>query len=184
MLSLILFLIISFQQLWLSTPKTSPNPHPPVSLCLSLKCMGLWWESIHGFNGFLWPFFQDLGDVFKKRKREKLACPGYVSKSVVDCRGQHFSLHQKNEKFSAYKTGRTSQYGSESWLTSIPSEKNTGRNVAVKLLPTYSEVKLGDRLESRKRGKSKMFNVWWFFFFFRTEKSFIFFIKVKLAFCL
>lgn len=98
-------------------------PHPPVSLCLSLKCMRLWWESIHGFNGFLWPFFQDLGDVFKKRKRGKLACPDSASKSVGDCRGQHFCLHQKNEKFSAYKTGRTSQYGSESWLTSIPCEK-------------------------------------------------------------
>lgn len=39
-------------------------------------------------------------------------------------------------------------------------KKNTERNIAVKLLPTYSEVKLGDRLESRKKGKSKMFNIW------------------------
>lgn len=48
-------------------------PHLPLSpsfsLCLSLKRVLLWWESIHGFNGFLWPFFfQDLGDVFKKKR--------------------------------------------------------------------------------------------------------------------
>lgn len=132
-----------------------PTPPPsPVSLCLSLKRMRLWWESIHGFNGFLWPFFQDLGDVFKKKKKkEKLACPGSASKSMVDCRGQHFCLHQKNEKFSAYKTGRTSQYGFESWLTSIPCEKKAGHNEVVKLLPAHSEVKLGDRWESRKKGR-------------------------------
>lgn len=43
-----------------------------------------------------------------------------------------------------------SQYGSESWQTSIPREKKRGHNSA-ELLLTSSEVKLGDRLESRKK---------------------------------
>lgn len=55
-------------------------------------------------------FFQDLDGTFffmkeKKKKGEKPACLGSASKRAVDCRGQHFCLHQKNEKFSAYKTG-------------------------------------------------------------------------------
>lgn len=52
-----------------------------------------------------------------------------------------------------------SQYGSESWLTSIPcgEKKKTGHNI-VELLLTSSEVKLGDRLESRKRDKNNNLN--------------------------
>lgn len=38
------------------------------------------------------------------------------------------------------------------WLQSHVKKK-TGQNVVVKLLPTYSEVKLGGRLESRKKGR-------------------------------
>lgn len=61
---------------------------------------------------FSGPFFRDLGDTFfffllkdEEKGGEKLACLGSASKRAVDCRGQHFCLHQKNEKFSAYKTG-------------------------------------------------------------------------------
>lgn len=93
--------------------------------------------------------FSRIWEIFfffkEKEKKKKLACLGSASKRVVDCRGQHFCLHQKNEKFSAYKTGRVSQYGSECWLTSIPCGKKEKKSVVGKLLQTYSEVKLGDR---------------------------------------
>lgn len=99
--------------------------------------------------------FSSIWEMCSNKKKENgRAGPGSASKSMVDCRGQHFCLLQKNENFSAYKTGRTSQYGSESWLTSIPCEKKkkTGHKKVVKVLPAHYEVKLGDRLESKKKG--------------------------------
>ena len=147
----ILFLIISFQQLRLSTPNTAPIPlYPSVSPLNACVFDGNPFMDLMDFSGLFSRIWEMCSK--KKKKEEKLACPGSACKSMVDCRGQHFCLHQKNEKFSAYKTGRTSQYGSESWLTSIPCEKKAGHNEVVKLLPAHSEVKLGDRLESRKKG--------------------------------
>lgn len=52
-----------------------------------------------------------------------------------------------------------SQYGSESWLTSVPCEKKTGHNIVVKLLPTSSEVKKGGWIRKHKKGgKNKVLN--------------------------
>lgn len=72
-------------------------------------------------------FLQDLGDEKKKRKKQKAGPLGLRFQEFRrTAEDSDFCLRQKNEKFSAYKTGRMSQYGSESWLTSIPCEKSQG----------------------------------------------------------
>lgn len=102
-------------------------------------------------------FLQDLGDEKKKQKAKNWPARAPLPRVPRTAEDSDFCLHQKNENFWAYKTGRMSQYGSESWLTTIPCEKKTGHNIA-ELLLTSSEVKLGDRLESRKRDKNNNLN--------------------------
>lgn len=53
------------------------------------------------------------------------------------------SVYIKRMRNFQLRRGRMSQYGSESWLTSVPCEKKTGHNTVVKLLSTSSEVKKG-----------------------------------------
>lgn len=65
-------------------------------------------------------FLQDLGDEKKKKKAESWPARAPLPTVRRTAEDSDFCLHQKNENFSAYKTGRMSQYGSESWLTSIP----------------------------------------------------------------
>lgn len=139
--------------------------------------MHLWWESIHGFNGFLWPFRRNLGDVFKKGK----SWPVSTFKSAVDCRRQHFCLHQKNEKFSAYKTGQRSQYGSEAWLTSIPwmGEKKWVQRQSESFpcflwSQTWRQIRKyrrKKRLKEKGRCK-KRHSMFWVFFFFLEACTF------------
>lgn len=97
-------------------------PHTPVSLRLALPASNV-------FDGNPFMDLMDFSCIFSLRiwkKRKFWPAQALLPRALVDCRGQHFCLHQNNEKFSAYKTGRTSQYRSESWLTSIPCEKRQG----------------------------------------------------------
>lgn len=101
---------------------------------------------------FSGPFFRDLGDTFfffflktKKKGGESWPAWALLPRERWTAEDSISVCIKRMRNFQLTKQGRTSQYGSERWLTSIPRGGKKKKSVVVKLLQTCSQAKLGDR---------------------------------------